>query len=262
VPERAGDPADSAADNSLAGHAAGVAKGDRAAEALLVARLEPLIPKLYAIVRRGRPKDQAGRVHTTSVVYDALFDLLEWLRKHDPAARIGADDVRRVLFHITRMRLLDALRGSRRNREVQTDDGAPLWATAPAREPSDIPRHVLKAIEDSSAGPAGPARPDGQPGNPHLARAAVELVEWLENWGTELRSVHPKAIEIIEWSFCGWSTEQIGQILNLKKRSVQLIKQRLLPLMEQRLGLGDNSDGTGADGEVHTRDEPGRRGGA
>jgi DNA-directed RNA polymerase specialized sigma24 family protein len=233
-----------------------VAKGSRAAEAVLVARLEPLIPKLYAIVRRGRPKDQAGRVHTTSVVYDALFDLLEWLRKHDPAAHIGADDVRRVLFHITRMRLLDALRGSRRNREIQTDEGQPVWALATAREPSDIPRHVLKAIEESSA-PAAPARSDGQagepqPGNPHLARAAVELVEWLENWGTELRSVHPRAIEIIEWSFCGWSTEQIGQILNLKKRSVQLIKQRLLPLMEQRLGLGDNSDGTGADRALHT----------
>ena len=238
-------------DPSLADPIARVVGGDRAAETELVARLEPLIPTLLAIVRRGRPKELAARIHSTGVVSEAIFDLLQWLRARDPGEVIGADDVRRVLFHITRMRLLDAVRGGRRRgREVQGDSGALATApAAPGRGPSDVPGRVFAAIEESGAasGPGGA----GRPGNPNLDRAAEELVGWLENWGDELRSIHPKAIEIIDWSFCGWSTEQIGQILNLKQRTVQLIKQRLLPLLERKLGLGGDSDDDRPNPGVH-----------
>lgn len=236
------------ADDSLARYARRVAGGDREAEAALIDRLGPLVPTLFAIVRRRRPDNVARRVQSTGVVYEALFGLVEWLRQQGSDARLGADDVRRMLCCLTRRTLLDQVRWARQKsrdvaREQPSDEGQPRGVADRSVPATDLPGSVVRAIQDSSAADAPPGKAGEGPGNPHLARAAGELVSWLENWGDELRSVHPKAIEIIEWSFCGWGTEQIGQILNIPRRTVQWIKQRLLPVVEDKLGLGGETDG-------------------
>jgi hypothetical protein len=251
-------PARPAADDSLAAHAARVTQGDANAVEELLAQLEPLVPQLLAIVRRGRTASLQARIQSTGIVNEALHSLVNGLRRHRFEHLVSAKAVWDLLVVIVHHKLRTEVRRQMRDkrspgREVRSDEGRPTFVARPADRPSEVPQSLLQAIEASHASVgdstlaastpdvSGPEQPAAV--NPHLDAPAAELVAWLESWGDELRSVHPKAIDILEWSFCGWSTEQIGQILDLHRRSVQLIKQKLRALLEQKLGLkGDGDD--------------------
>jgi hypothetical protein len=243
-------PQERPADESLAAYAARVAHGDANAVDELMARLGPFVPQLLAIVRRGRSAPLQARIESTGVVNAALLSLVTGLREHRFDQLVSALGVRDLLVAIVRHKLGTQVRRETRAkrspaREVPSGEGRPVRAADPAAPPTDVPQALLQAVEASAPpaadaaaetrsypGPGGPAA-----SAPRLDAAAAELVAWLESWGDELRQVHPKAIDIMEWSFCGWSTAQIGQALDLSHRSVQLIKQKLRTLMEQKLGL-------------------------
>jgi hypothetical protein len=213
-------------------------------EAALLARLEPFVPQLLAIVRRGRPASLQARIQSTGVVNDALFDLIRRLRKEKPAAQLSAEDVRTLLICITKRRLSDEIRAARRDcrashREVQTPDGHPRSIPDAQPSPVDVPLSLLRAMADSGTAdlPAA-AAPDL---DLKVAAAAEELVDWLESWGDELRSVHPAAIHILELSFRGRSNQHIAEEIGLGVRRVQMIKQTLCELLEAKLVRGEHT---------------------
>ena len=171
-------------------------QGDSDAQFDLERRLLPFLQELIRGIRRRRSASLNARIDSHGVVYEALNSFLTGIQKNEFPDLGSREDAKRLLRTMVLRTLNGEIRWHRRGKrtptvEVQAEQGQPVQVPATAD------------ITDA-------------------------IASWLEEFEVTVRSVHEKAIDIVDLTVRGYSNNDIAHELGLGLRTVQLIVQRMI----------------------------------
>ena len=159
--------------------------------------MRPFLLQLIDRVSRHLDPALKARIDSVGVVNDAWNSFLTGLAKEEFLDLPDRGAIRRLLTALVARALRDEIRRHKRHKR------------SPYREQG-----------------SGQGRPEACPGPPTETPAA-EVAAWLEQFEKIVRSVHPKAIDIVRLSLEGLSNNEIKDELDLGLRTVQVIRRHM-----------------------------------
>jgi RNA polymerase sigma factor (sigma-70 family) len=181
--------------------------GDDDAQFDLVRQLQPFLFELIDHVRdhlNGRLKP---RIDEEAVVNAALKSFLSGVRKDQFPLLTNRENVKKLLHKLVRQTLTDDIRReSRQKRDAYRDERNETGVSA------DVPTA------------------------PDTATLAEDLTALRKKLEAVLRSVHPKAIDIMELAAKDMSNADIARQLGLGVRNVQVIRKKMKERWDEATG--------------------------